>query len=196
MNDGKGTKTQCPVCGKTFTRKTKGQTYCSRACVGKLRCHKKQPPRPKGNCANCGKSLDGIKGRRTFCCDACAKANEGAKNKQKGPYAIICERCGREFQSRTRGRHYCSEECRNQVQVEKAKASMQKKQEETGNGPERICVRIRKRIPVFQELQPQIGGIYECLRCKGQGGVTLIIPGIGKYGLIVLEEEVAILKVP
>lgn len=196
MNDGKGkgSVTECPVCGKQFRRKIKDQIYCGRACAGRMRAKPGKPEEPKGNCVICGKSLQGIKNRKVYCSKACANKGHSEKERNKGPFPTVCQKCGTTFPARIRGLLYCSKECRAQAREEKASATAEEKQAARDGQKEEITVRIVKEIPVFESMRPKIGEVYRCVRrpAYGKGEPTLILQGIGKYGLVVRTGEVRV----
>lgn len=65
-----------------------------------------------------------------------------------------------------------------------------------GNGKpergERVLLLIRKEIEVFPQLRPVVGKVYEGRRYWMDRHATLVIPEIGKLGLVVRQDEVTV----
>lgn len=199
MNDGKGTTTACPICGKEFHRRVKGQVFCSKSCAGKGRSAKvwKEKTREWGVCRVCGKSLEGCKGRKTYCSDGCAEIGmkEVAKKaRHMSRYRHICPQCGKEFAAKEQNRKYCSVPCKQAGMKISQEATRARQADGTDDRGETVLVLIVRPVAVKREMAPKVGQIYAAVRYRGFGPETIVIPEIGKYGLIVRKDEVKIIE--
>ena len=198
LEDGKGTKATCPICGKEFKRKIVHQKFCGKTCAGKSVAERAKENRAAKSkqaktrtCKYCCKELEASAGWHQFCSDACKKAGAQAAYdawRQRQPEKV-CLICGKTYHQRNNGQLYCGPECR----VKAGYEQRLKKQEEMGedwNVGKAIRLRVIRPIGVYPELMPKVGKIYDGV-CKGQ---TLIIPEIGRHGLIVYQDEVEILE--
>lgn len=198
LEDGKGTKAVCPICGKEFKRKIVHQKFCGKKCAGKSVAERAKENRAAQSkhtktrtCKFCGKELEASAGWQQYCSEACKK--EAAKSayetwKQRQPERV-CVVCGQTYHQTNNGQLYCGRECR----IKAGNDQRQKKREEMeqiGTEGKQIRLRVTRPVGVYPELMPKVGQIYDGI-CKGQ---TLIIPEIGRHGLIVYEDEVEILK--
>lgn len=208
MNDGKGTKAKCPVCGKTFRRRKAKQIYCGKSCAAKSRgsWYKDRMPKPKPEpkkeqeprvCRICGGSLEGLNKGAVYCGSECR--NEARREQQRKPeqHEKICRCCGQKFTAKRKDVLYCSSECRQESWLRNCRAKDAKKAAEAEltleQRGEPVLLRITRPVPVLPEMQPQVGKIYEGRILTGETGVkTLLIPGFGKYGLIVRSGEAKI----
>ena len=182
--NGKGTTGECPVCEKKFRRKSTGQTYCGRSCAasGRNNFNKnktaktgKKAPR---YCAVCGLELSPDRGSAAKYCDKeCAEIGRQSKNAaarkadmEKGRNCIVC---GKWFIPQNSKDRICSEECSQSANAE-------------------CTIRIRKAgAGLRPDMQPKVGQIYKatrCLNCNGNGKFY-IVPGFGKFGVIIKHNE-------
>lgn len=182
--DGKGTTTQCPVCGKNFNRKYKGQIFCDRACSARGRRtwndakdYAAKKEKPKRFCKCCGKEFTPLYSQSKHCSIYCKNkyASDRAKERMAETLkeAEVCIICGRHFIRKHPGQKICSEKCRQEANAE-------------------VTIRITKPgNGLLPEMQPQVGKTYRARRIPriGDGGVMYIVPGFGKYGVILKEEE-------
>lgn len=140
-------------------------------------------------CEICGKSLEGLKHRRTYCSDECLRKAK-VKKKYSSIYTHVCQACGRTFATRGYRVKYCSQACREQKKTEIGSSQFEQKKDRG----DRVLLRIRKEIEVFPELRPQVGKVYEGRRYWLENHATLVIPEIGKFGLIVRQDEVTVVE--
>jgi len=198
MSDGKGTQTICPTCGATFQRRVKGQTYCSRKCSAKARyAHRHETEKAYGVCRVCGKSLKGCKGRRNYCSDACSVIGLEALRRERMAYKKhrhICPQCGKEFWSRELNRKYCSVECKQKGMQATMKDQIERKASGVDHRGQRVLLTVIRPVPVQKEFAPRLGELYAAVLYKGMGSDVIVVPGFGKYGLILRPDEVKILK--
>lgn len=91
----------CPTCGKTFTRKTNRQKYCSIEC----RVHSRKIIEIR-KCIACGKEFEITSQNKDkiFCSAECHDHGKAYKSK--------CIICGKEFDSYSSNTKYCSSKCR------------------------------------------------------------------------------------
>lgn len=195
-DDGMGTMTTCPVCKKTFRRKVRRQIYCGRSCAakGKAKIYRqnKMPkaPEPERYCEIYGKSLKGIKNARRYCDDPGCKreGNRRQRLENKEKQDLICKCCGKEFQ-RTSFVLYCSKDC----QMKDARRRINEAQEERRKGTP-VKIKVTKVLDVYENLRPTVGQVYDGYVFRdGRYGETMIIPSIGKYGLIIRKSEAEII---
>ena len=66
-----------------------------------------------GTCPECGKNYTFTTGHRVrkFCCEKCRRKWWKKHEEQRKQYTIVCECCGKTFQSPKAKRKYCSREC-------------------------------------------------------------------------------------
>ncbi len=183
--NGKGTETVCPICGKTFRRKHKGQVFCNRACsasgrrtwndMAKSGQIKSKEPR---YCARCRKEIMDWTPGRKYCSKECATAIKAERKKaamlealQKGRKCIIC---GTHFIPAADKQWICSDACR--------KSAVDSE----------VFIRIlRPSGSLKPEMQPVVGKIYKAKRGLGHNKQSIfwIIPGFGKFGVIIRAGE-------
>lgn len=200
MSMSAGTRGKCPICKNSFTRGYKGQVTCSRKCGAYWRAQKKRNEngvpkaaenvrRKNTHCQWCGGTL-GV-GRMKYCCEDCCKAAE--KQRVKDRIATMpdkaCEQCGKLFKLAYPTKRFCSKECMGMHNLGK---SQNRKAAETQMKREPVKLLVVRPVPVRVEMMPTVGKIYEGLACWGKNCVTYVIPEIGKYGLVVRENEVRV----
>ena len=182
--NGKGTTGECPTCGKKFRRKSTGQTYCGRSCAasGRNNYNKNKPQKEEKRvpkyCAACGLEISPNRGTASkYCGKACAEiARQNKKHEaqkmamEKGRNCIVC---GKRFVPENSKDRICSEICQNNARAE-------------------CTIRIRRAAGnLKQDMQPKVGQVYRavrCLNCNGNGKFY-IVPGFGKYGVIIKHNE-------
>lgn len=140
-------------------------------------------------CEVCGQSLEGLKHRRTYCSDACMRKAK-VKKKYRNLRTHVCQTCGKMFETPGYRVKYCSDACREQKKAELGFGQFARK-EERGD---RVLLRVKKEIDVVPALRPQVGKVYEGRRYWMDNHATLVIPEIGKFGLIVRQDEVAVVE--
>ena len=107
---------------------------------------------------------------------------------KNGFYSHVCKQCKKRFTSTSHMRSYCSETCR-QIACEQ-----NKKTQRMRNQGEDLLVMIMQDIPVNREMRPRVGKIYFAKRYAQHGSSTVIIPEIGKFGLVIRTGEYKIIK--
>lgn len=209
MSDGKGSEAICPTCGKTFVRARKGHIYCSGLC--KTRAHRQEKRARKktaGNemtaandgkwseaiCPVCGGTFKRTRKGHTYCSISCGN-NQRRKDKLDdeiksgyGDYTHVCKICKKRFRSNTHKRSYCSDTCRQMAYEQNKKTQRMRDQGED------LLVMIMQDIPVNREMRPRVGKIYFAKRYTLYGSSTVIIPEIGKFGLVIRTGEYKIIK--
>lgn len=197
--DGKGTMGECPVCKKTFRRNVRKQIYCGKSCAGKGKSQKywankktKEPePEQERYCEICGRSLSGIKAAKRYCDNPeCRReGNRRTKALVLENRELVCACCGKQFK-RANPVMYCSKNCR------LADAARRRKglEEQIRGTPVRL--KVLQRIDVYDSMRPEVGKIYDGLLYKSISWAadTLVIPEIGKLGLVVRKDEVEIVE--
>lgn len=108
-------KRKCPICGKRYRPKRRGQKTCFAACGKKLEAITKRKYWP--TCRNCGKDFIPKKSAyRTYCSRECAFMHKSMlseiRNRPKTKvYFTDCSICGKLFVTPKKEREYCSREC-------------------------------------------------------------------------------------
>lgn len=206
MNDGsgtgKGTVAICPICGNKFRRKHKGAIFCDRRCSaqareekirqeGKRKQKNAEPPKPR-TCEICGTLLVGKRSGTKYCGPECKKIAEVQKREEKRAKMPVskCEQCGSEFFMTYKTQRFCSKACAAQHNRE----GKRKKGPKNQLRKKETLVMVVKELPVIMEMRPKVGKCYLAEECLGQSGRVYIIPEIGKYGLIVREDEAKVLQ--
>ena len=201
--DGRGTTTKCLHCGKSFVRKHKGQAYCCRSCGTKSpkrtdkQNHKLRQQPDRGVCKTCGKSLNGVKHRRTYCSDACykaAKKNDWQKEKNLNKHSFTCPICGQMFRSSHKDRKYCSVECKGKGMRRTMEGRNVKPVGMEQNRGETILVVVTAELPVNREMRPRMGKVYAAVRYWDGLAETVVVPEFGKYGTILRKGEYRVVK--
>lgn len=104
----------CPVCGQSFSRRRRGQVYCSQRCGSGLREYHDPPTaiREVVACAHCQGSFDRPRGNgRRFCSSTCRGAHAHTLRPMRLT-AYRCHRCGKIFRpDHGQARLYCSRDC-------------------------------------------------------------------------------------
>lgn len=188
--NGKGTNATCPICGMVFRRKKKGQIYCGRPCAASGRRawndaqdFAKKEEKPKKYCAWCKQEFRPRYAQSRFCSDECKQQyrNEQAQKKLEETLkqSVVCSVCGRHFIRTKQAQRICSEECRK-------------------NAAGEVLVRIKKPgSGLNPEMQPEVGRTYKAKRIAkvNDTGVVYLVPGFGKYGVLIREEEAEVVTV-
>lgn len=139
-------------------------------------------------CPQCGKVFVANSPCRRYCTDDCC--DEARKIRAAARYKNIalkvCEHCGRRYKPTHKEQKYCSRACGGR----EYNKNYQKRKVE----PMRECrVLITREVEVDPEMRPVVGKNYRAFRpafksAQLQAGFY-IIPEIGKYGLIVRDNE-------
>lgn len=203
MSDGKGSEAICPTCGKTFVRARTGHIYCSRLCKERaIRQRKRVRKKTAGNdgkwseaiCPVCGGTFKRARKGHIYCSLSCGQnrrredKREGEIKSGNGDYLHVCKICKKRFRSNTYMRSYCSDTCR-QIAYEQNKKTQRMRDQ-----GEDLLVMIMQDIPVNREMRPRVGKIYFAKRYTQYGSSTVIIPEIGKLGLVIRTGEYKIIK--
>lgn len=198
MSGGNSGKRVCPVCGKQFLQKEKDQRYCGKSCAAKARGWSKQKGTDvKGVCKICGKKLEKGSRRKVYCSDKCARASNAKWHREKYKKKrkiCICAWCGETFQANDRNKKYCSEVCKRKGMARYVAEVPKRKAESKEERGEVILVMITGIVPVKREMMPKVGQVYAAVRYCGCGPETVVIPEIGKFGLIVRPGEYRVVK--
>ena len=204
MNDGskaKGTYEDCPICGKRFRRKTDEQITCGKSCAAYWREQKRREEKrgaekkpDKGNCQICGRSLNTFCGNaRKYCSKKCRaeadkqRAREKAKEKQAQIQKRECEWCGKLYAPRYKTQRFCSRYCSTRYRAAGMWKTNQLKSKE-------VLLIVTKEVPVHPQMKPEVGKVYQGKECWAQSGRVFIIPEIGKYGLLIRENEAKVVQ--
>lgn len=182
--NGKGTEAICPICGKEFRRKHKGQVFCNRACSASGRRtwndnmnYAAKKEKKKYFCTLCGKEYRPRYAGCRYCSPECKDAMH-EKRRQKMLEEVVaagrvCVVCGQHFIPKDIKQRVCSEACRHNASEE---------------------VRIRVLTPganLDPKMQPEVGKIYKAkrfLNCN-ENSAFWVVPGFGKYGVILRAGE-------
>lgn len=179
--NGKGTEAICPVCGKTFRRRHKGQVFCNRACSASGRrtwndrmdyAEKAKKEKRRYFCTQCGKEYTpryaGCKYCSAECKEAAQKAREQKELEEVVAAGRVCTVCGRHFIPKDMKQRICSEECRK-------------------NANQEVTIRILAPASNLDPgMQPKVGRTYRAkrfLNCN-ENNPFWVVPGFGKYGVI------------
>lgn len=207
-NEGKGTTAKCPICGKKFRRKHTRQIFCDRRCsaIGrekKRELEREQKLKKFGKsekekaseplcCCICGGQIVGKNASAKYCSMECKRAGEKQlteARKAKQPTSK-CEQCGQDYFRTYKTQRFCSRGCaakHNKEGKRKTGPANQLRQKE-------VLIMVVKEIPVKLEMRPKVGKCYLAKECWGQTGRVMIIPEIGRLGLIVREDEAKIVQ--
>lgn len=204
MNDGskaKGSSDNCPICGKRFRRKRTGQITCGKSCAAYWRERNKTAGRKgtkkkqeKGNCQICGKSLNSFAGYgRKYCSTQCKRMAEKqlAKERWQKAQAKIpkreCEWCGELYAPRYKTQRFCNRTCSTRYRATGMWRNNQLKSKE-------VMLIVTKEVPVHPQMKPEVGKVYQGKECWAQSGRVYIISEIGKYGLLLREDEAKVVQ--
>lgn len=195
--DGRGTMAECPICGKRFRREVRKQVYCGKSCAGKGKSRKywdakkAEEPEAERFCEICGKTITGVKHARRYCDNPeCRReGNRRTKALVLEKRELVCVCCGKEFR-RSNPVMYCSKKCR------LADAARRRKELEEQIRGTPVRLKVLKPVDVYVSMRPEVGKIYDGLLYKSisRDADTLVIPEIGKLGLIVRKDEVEIVE--
>ena len=182
--DGKGTTTQCPICGKTFRRRHKGQIFCNRACSASGRRtwndakdYAAKKEKPKRFCRWCGKEFTPLYSQSKFCSTECRNSYTNNRHREKMEETLkeaqVCVICGQHFIRKHTEQRICSQKCREDARAE-------------------VTIKIKtEHLGIFPEMQPEVGKPYKARRMPkcNDTGVVYVVPGFGKYGVMIKQEE-------
>lgn len=100
-----------------------------------------------------------------------------------------CPICGKEFRGRCNAQRYCSRDCTYASQ-RKENSELRVKREKPAQSETLVKIKILKKIPLYPELVPQYGCVYDARRCDG-GNVEpfYIIPDLGGKKIVVRNDE-------
>lgn len=111
-------------------------------------------------CKRCGTEFLAKSRHRLYCSDLCKSRTKNAKSKlaYKRPAQdfYICRYCGKKFQSEQSGREFCGHDC--------LRNYMRDMHAQNRDQHDMRRIRITKEIPVFPELRPAVGAVYEAER--------------------------------
>lgn len=169
----------CAYCGEPFVAKTSRNIYCSKYCANRGLLERKRAEEPKSKCAWCGKAFKKVHKKR-YCSEKC-RITAGNRNYRErlNKESTVCKGCGVMFVPQKNGQIYCG--------VKGCKADRLK----TVKGQKTVRIRITKRIPVFPELQPKVGRIYEAVPNNKKPGESsfYVIPDINGKAIVVRSGE-------
>ena len=184
--NGKGTETICPICGKKFRRRHKGQVFCNRACSASGRrtwndrldyAAKAKKEKKKCFCVLCGKEFKPRYGGCKYCSIECRNEARKIRDRKELEEIIaagrVCVVCGQHFIPKDIKQRVCSEDCRKNANAE-------------------VQIRIlRPGADLDPEMQPKVGKVYRAMRylnCN-ENAPFWVVPGFGKYGVILRAGE-------
>jgi len=100
-----------------------------------------------------------------------------------------CPVCGREYKPRVKTQRYCSRECTYASQ-RKENSEIRVKREKPARSETLVKIKILKKIPLYPELIPQYGCVYEAKRCTGVNvDPFYVIPNLGGKKIVVRRDE-------
>lgn len=137
------------------------------------------------HCEQCGAKISPESRRRKYCSDQCkdrAKYEKAKMAKKSEPQAVyVCQWCGKEFTSDRAGRKFCGHDCLHNY-MRDLHANNREKIDMTR-------VLVTKELPLFNELKPVVGAVYEVERYKKRYNTFYIIPDIGGKRIVVRDDE-------
>lgn len=152
---------------------------------------KTKEPEQERYCEICGRSLSGIKAAKRYCDNPeCRReGNRRTKALVLENRELVCACCGKQFK-RANPVMYCSKNCR------LADAARRRKELEEQIRGTPVRLKVLQRIDVYDSMRPEVGKIYDGLLYKSisRDADTLVIPEIGKLGLVVRKDEVEIVE--
>ncbi|MBP3633156.1 MAG: hypothetical protein J6J43_01115 [Oscillospiraceae bacterium] len=114
------------------------------------------------------------------------------KRKESAMKRKVCPVCSKEFLTRHNAQRYCSRACTYASQ-RKENSELRRKREQIPAGQVPVKIKIIKRIPVFEELRPIKGLVYDAVKCTGLNvNPFYIIPMGGKKVVIRADECVEV----
>lgn len=162
--------------------------FCNRSCsaIGRKAWvnRKKDGPKELHPCQNCGNDIQDWYAGKKYCCQACCrdavKKREREKTRERLSRGRKCVICGEHFVPASDKEWICSNRCR-----------------ETACEGEVYIKIIRPGNGLRQDMQPTVGKIYKARRglTHNQQSIFWIVPGFGKYGVIIRSGEAREVKV-
>ena len=140
---------------------------------------------PVRRCERCGAIISPESRRRKYCSDRCKERNKYEKSKlakASEPKALyVCRYCGKRFASEIAGRQFCGHDCLHNYMRDL----------HANNRPQIDMTRIliTKELPLFRELKPVVGAVYEAEVYKKRYNTFYIIPDIGGKRIVVRDDE-------
>ena len=132
-------------------------------------------------CKWCGTEFLAKSRHRLYCSERCKSRSKNAKAKlAKGsePQDIyVCRWCGKKFKSEQAGREFCGHDC--------LRNYMRDMHAQNRDEHDMTHIRITKEIPIFEELRPAVGSVYEVERYRKKVDTFYIIPDIGGKRIVV-----------
>lgn len=136
-------------------------------------------------CKWCGTEFLAKSRHRLYCSERCKSRSKNAKAKmakKSEPQAVyVCQWCGKEFTSDRAGRKFCGHDCLHN-HMRDLHANNREKIDMTR-------VLVTKELPLFNELKPVVGAVYEVERYKHRYNTFYIIPDIGGKRIVVRDDE-------
>lgn len=192
-------KRACPICGKEFKPKTKGQVYCGRSCAAHGRARQRQAQREqkqpdplsiRRECDYCGKLFMPRNGNQRYCGKSCASnaANAIRRVRYREKVAVQpkkrCPICGQEYQPTHNRQIFCSRKCA-QRQFEPAY------KEKILEPMQRMAdIRITAEIPVYPNLRPKAGAVYHAeVNEGGHDGQRFYVVEVNGKRIVVRKHE-------
>lgn len=153
--DGK----QCPVCGGEVPPSlgVKPRKFCSKKCLQKHFCHRKQGP---SSCADCGSSITQPpgKGRKRVVCNPCYL------NRKRTSRVAVCLSCGTQFRASSESAMFCSPKCRWPVRPGFATCAACGTAFRQRHARQKCCSRECGGVAGARSRQPR-RHVYQCLHC-------------------------------
>lgn len=134
-------------------------------------------------CPVCGKTYTDK--RANTCGKSC-----GAKARlSRVTETCVCAYCGKVTPKTTGRKKYCSKNCKDKAGKERKLAQSQVEKAKEARETELVHIRIEREVGVEPDMQPEVGKVYRAKKIPGKTGFSYLIPGIGKYGLLVRDKE-------
>lgn len=104
----------------------------------------------------------------------------------------VCPVCGKEFVPRANSQRYCGRACTYASQrKENSELRVKRPKPETSV----VKIKVIKRIPLYPEVVPQMGIVYEAQKCVANKAEPFyIIPDLGGKKIVVRKDECAEVK--
>lgn len=140
---------------------------------------------PVRYCELCGAEIPTGSMRRKYCSDRCGERAKYEKAKLRWEKGLrtqdVCCQCGMEYTPKAAGQRFCGHACLNNY-IRDVHAKRREKLD-------MIKILITKELPLFNELKPVVGAVYEAERYKQRYNTFYIIPDIGGKRIVVRDDE-------
>ena len=146
----------------------------------------------KIKCIECGKEFEAQRTNAKYCSKRCKQNVKNRQNhetrEKKANIQKVCEHCGEPFMAYQEKLRFCCRKCAARARAFQYGNPV----EPIKRHGETVKIKVTEVIPVFDDMRPTIGAVYEAIKVKDMNvakSYNYLITSIGKHGLLVKADE-------